>query len=273
MTPSQVKKAVKQIRATLPDGPHRSLRQHEPEDSAKVRSGRRGLRLRGRPDSLRRGRGSEHAHHRGYLTEDGKLDRFVRSTPRRSSSRKHRVRTTTCNTFLLWDRPMCWRSKAAQPGAAHGSVWIADEQTAGRGRSDHSWHSPAGDGLYLSVLLRPTDGPGRCVMALTRHRPRRPVRNLPPLRASQPDIRWPNDLLIGNRKCGGILVETAAIASQLDTTGDAALRRRRCRHQRQSPKLSPRTGNPRYIPAARNRQIVAARTDPHRISSSARERD
>ena len=45
--------------------------------------------------------------------------------------------------------------EAAQAGAAHGSVWVADEQTAGRGRSDHTWHSAAGDGLYVSVLLRP----------------------------------------------------------------------------------------------------------------------
>jgi BirA family transcriptional regulator, biotin operon repressor / biotin---[acetyl-CoA-carboxylase] ligase len=105
--------------------------------------------------------------------------------------------------------------EAAQAGAAHGSVWIADEQTAGRGRSNHAWHSIAGDGLYVSVLLRPRMA---LVDALWL--------SLATALAAQaaittatgltPDIRWPNDLLIGNKKCGGILVETSAVASQSD---------------------------------------------------------
>src|SRR5665213_2904684 len=44
---------------------------------------------------------------------------------------------------------------AARNGAPHGSVYFADEQNAGRGRGDHGWHSAAGEGLYVSVLLRP----------------------------------------------------------------------------------------------------------------------
>ena len=44
---------------------------------------------------------------------------------------------------------------AARRGAPHGSVYFADEQTAGRGRGDHGWISAAGEGLYVSVLLRP----------------------------------------------------------------------------------------------------------------------
>jgi BirA family biotin operon repressor/biotin-[acetyl-CoA-carboxylase] ligase len=103
--------------------------------------------------------------------------------------------------------------EAAQAGAAHGSVWVADEQTAGRGRSSHAWHSAADDGLYVSVLLRPrialTDAlwlslaTGLAVQAA-----------IVVATGLRPDIRWPNDLLIGNRKCGGILVETSAFASQ-----------------------------------------------------------
>lgn len=106
---------------------------------------------------------------------------------------------------------------AARSGAPHGSVYFADEQRAGRGRGDHAWHSPAGEGLYVSVLLRSQI----------------PVDRLPllPLAAGLAaadairivsglaiDLRWPNDLLIGVRKTGGILVEakteanTAAIA-------------------------------------------------------------
>jgi len=103
--------------------------------------------------------------------------------------------------------------EAAQAGAAHGSVWVADEQTAGRGRSNHAWHSAAGDGLYVSVLLRPK-------MALTDALWLSLATGLAVQGAAatvtgvKPDIRWPNDLLIGNRKCGGILLETSAFASQ-----------------------------------------------------------
>ncbi|MEO6804791.1 MAG: biotin--[acetyl-CoA-carboxylase] ligase [Edaphobacter sp.] len=103
--------------------------------------------------------------------------------------------------------------EAAQSGAANGSVWVADEQTAGRGRGGHAWHSAAGNGLYVSALLRPQ-------MALTEALWLSLATGLAVKTAIAtvtgltPDIRWPNDLLIGNRKCGGILVETSAIAPQ-----------------------------------------------------------
>lgn len=105
--------------------------------------------------------------------------------------------------------------EAAQSGAAHGNVWVADEQTAGRGRSDHSWHSPAGDGLYVSVLLRPRMALVDALWlslasALAVQAAIATVTSL------APDIRWPNDILIGSRKCGGILVETSSVASQPD---------------------------------------------------------
>jgi BirA family biotin operon repressor/biotin-[acetyl-CoA-carboxylase] ligase len=105
--------------------------------------------------------------------------------------------------------------EAAQSSAAHGSVWIADEQTAGRGRSDHRWHSPAADGLYVSVLLRPRMALASALWlslatALAVQTAISTVTRL------APDIRWPNDILIGSRKCGGILVETSAVASKSD---------------------------------------------------------
>ncbi|MCU1248418.1 MAG: biotin/acetyl-CoA-carboxylase ligase [Edaphobacter sp.] len=107
--------------------------------------------------------------------------------------------------------------EAAQSGATHGSVWVADEQTAGRGRSDHGWHSPAGEGLYVSVLLRPRIALVDALWlslatALAVRAAIATVTNL------LPDIRWPNDLLIDNRKCSGILVETSALAAQPDTS-------------------------------------------------------
>lgn len=97
---------------------------------------------------------------------------------------------------------------AARTAAPHGSAWLADEQTAGRGRGNHRWHSNAGQGLYVSVLLRPEVSIAHL--------------SLLPLAAGlaaadaiciasglTADLRWPNDLLIGQRKAGGILVEVS----------------------------------------------------------------
>jgi BirA family biotin operon repressor/biotin-[acetyl-CoA-carboxylase] ligase len=105
--------------------------------------------------------------------------------------------------------------EAAQSGAAHGSVWVADEQTAGRGRSDHRWHSPSGDGLYVSLLLRPRMAlvDALWLSLATALAVQTAIANVTRL---APDIRWPNDLLIGGRKCSGILVETSAKSSQAD---------------------------------------------------------
>ena len=105
--------------------------------------------------------------------------------------------------------------EAAQSSAPHGSVWIADEQTAGRGRGGHGWHSTPGDGLYLSILLRPQMALVDALWlslatGLAAQSAIATVTNL------QPDIRWPNDLLIHEKKCGGILVETSATPSQSD---------------------------------------------------------
>ena len=96
---------------------------------------------------------------------------------------------------------------AARDGAPHGSVFLADEQLAGRGRGDHTWLSAAGEGLYVSVLLRPDIDPA--------HVPFIPLSAGLAAAAAismashlKVDLRWPNDLLIGDRKTGGILVES-----------------------------------------------------------------
>jgi len=103
--------------------------------------------------------------------------------------------------------------EAAQAGARAG-VWVADEQTAGRGRGGHGWHSAAGEGLYVSVLVAPALP---MTMALwlslaTGLAARSAIRTVTGMRV---DIRWPNDLLLHGRKCGGILVETAVDGAML----------------------------------------------------------
>jgi BirA family transcriptional regulator, biotin operon repressor / biotin---[acetyl-CoA-carboxylase] ligase len=97
--------------------------------------------------------------------------------------------------------------EAAREGAPHGSVFFADEQTAGRGRGDHNWQSAAGQGLYVSVILRPS--------IAVEHMPLIPLaaglaaaQAIGIATALEVDLRWPNDLLIGDRKVGGILVES-----------------------------------------------------------------
>ena len=98
--------------------------------------------------------------------------------------------------------------EAAAAGAPEGTVFVADEQTAGRGRGGHSWHSSPGDGLYVSILTKPTLllHDALWISLATGLAVQHAIRECTGLIA---DIRWPNDLLFSGKKCGGILVETA----------------------------------------------------------------
>ncbi len=98
------------------------------------------------------------------------------------------------------------RGDAQHDGAPHGSVYFADEQTAGRGRGDHSWISNAGQGLYVSVLLRPQI-PAAHLPLLPLAAGLAAAESIRAVSGLSVDLRWPNDLLIGPRKTGGILVE------------------------------------------------------------------
>ncbi len=97
----------------------------------------------------------------------------------------------------------------ADAGAPHGLVCFADEQTAGRGRGAHTWQSPAGSGLYLSVLLRPNIAPADVLwLSLAAGLAvREAIRQVTSLEV---DLRWPNDLLFGAKKFCGILTELNA---------------------------------------------------------------
>ena len=103
--------------------------------------------------------------------------------------------------------------EAAQAGARVG-VWVADEQTAGRGRGGHGWHSAAGDGLYVSALVAPAL-PMTMALWLSLTTGLAAQTAIYKVTGMAIDIRWPNDLLLNRRKCGGILVETAVDSSTL----------------------------------------------------------
>lgn len=102
--------------------------------------------------------------------------------------------------------------EAAQTGAATG-VWCADEQTAGRGRSGNRWHSVAGDGLYVSVLVRPRLV-GADALKLSLAAGLAAKKAILEVTGIETDLRWPNDLMATGadgveRKFGGILTESA----------------------------------------------------------------
>ena len=94
----------------------------------------------------------------------------------------------------------------AKSGAPHGCVCLCEQQTAGRGRLDRSWFSPAGQGIWMSVLLRPALAPENAPLitfcaALAMAQAVRRVTGL------AVGIKWPNDLVLQGRKLCGILLE------------------------------------------------------------------
>ena len=104
--------------------------------------------------------------------------------------------------------------EAARAGAPNWSVYFADEQLAGRGRSDHKWQSPAGEGLYVSILLRPNT-PATTLPMLPLIAGLAAASAIKQISGLTVDLRWPNDLLIGPRKTGGILVEARTEADKV----------------------------------------------------------
>ena len=104
---------------------------------------------------------------------------------------------------------------AAREGAPHGSVFLADEQTAGRGRGGHAWLSTAGDGLYVSMILR-LAVPAERLLLLPLAAGLAAAQAIYEVTGLAVDLRWPNDLLMGPEKVGGILVETRPSTKESD---------------------------------------------------------
>ena len=95
--------------------------------------------------------------------------------------------------------------RIAARGAPTGTLVIANEQTAGRGRGGKSWQSSPGDGLWLTLIERPADTSGLGVLSL---RVGLAAAEALDRFASEPiRLKWPNDLYVDEKKLGGILVE------------------------------------------------------------------
>jgi BirA family biotin operon repressor/biotin-[acetyl-CoA-carboxylase] ligase len=100
--------------------------------------------------------------------------------------------------------------EAASAGAPEGSVFLAEQQTAGRGRGAHQWHSAQSVGIYCSVILRPVLPPSEALIlslaaGLAVHAAIQEIDS-----RINPDLKWPNDLLLGGKKFCGILTEMNA---------------------------------------------------------------
>jgi len=92
-------------------------------------------------------------------------------------------------------------------GAPDAALVVADEQTAGRGRSGRRWYTPAGTGLAFSLILRPSLSEEASASRLAGLGCLAVVDALKDLGLS-PRIKWPNDVLVGGRKVAGILAES-----------------------------------------------------------------
>jgi len=101
-------------------------------------------------------------------------------------------------------------SGLAHDGAAHGVVVGADEQTSGRGRRGTTWASPPGVGLYFSFIARPGD---RTLPLITLAAGVAVRDGIAAATGLAPDLKWPNDLIVGKRKLAGILAEGVAIGT------------------------------------------------------------
>src|ERR1700737_2869253 len=99
-------------------------------------------------------------------------------------------------------------------GEVEGAVVLAEEQTAGRGRAGRNWHSARATGVHATLLLRPRLAPVQAPLltmmaGLSAHAAVQAITGV------SVDLKWPNDLLIGGKKAGGILTEMYAEPSQV----------------------------------------------------------
>lgn len=103
----------------------------------------------------------------------------------------------------------------AQEGEAEGTVVLADQQLRGRGRGDRSWHSPAGVGIYCSVVLRPKMVPAKGQL-ITLMAGVSIVKAITLRTGLSPRVKWPNDILINDKKVAGILLESKVRGGLID---------------------------------------------------------
>jgi len=143
-----------------------------------------GFRLRTAPDVLHR------------------ADLLSLTTGNRIIGRDVQIFSETTSTNDLAD-------KLGRDGVPEGAVVFAESQTRGRGRLGRTWFSPPGKGLWFSVLLRPDMRP-QAATQMTVAAATAAVRAIRAQTGISPEIKWPNDVLVGGKKLAGILTEMSA---------------------------------------------------------------
>jgi BirA family biotin operon repressor/biotin-[acetyl-CoA-carboxylase] ligase len=118
--------------------------------------------------------------------------------------------------FATIDSTNRWVLDEARSGAAAGLVAVADEQTEGRGRRGRRWSAPPGSSLLVSVLLRPTLAVDQ-IHLLTMAAALALRDAIEDVAGLESGLKWPNDLVVGDRKLAGIL-------SEADLDGDGSVR-------------------------------------------------
>jgi BirA family biotin operon repressor/biotin-[acetyl-CoA-carboxylase] ligase len=109
--------------------------------------------------------------------------------------------------FATIDSTNTWVMDQARAGAQEGLVAVAAEQTAGRGRLGRTWIAPPGSSLLMSVLLRPASLPMDRLHLTTAAVSMAAADAVALVADVRPTLKWPNDLLIGDRKLAGVLTE------------------------------------------------------------------
>ncbi|HWO89340.1 MAG TPA: biotin--[acetyl-CoA-carboxylase] ligase [Gemmatimonadales bacterium] len=101
----------------------------------------------------------------------------------------------------------------AEQGTPAGTIVLAEEQTAGRGRQGRVWHSPAGAGIWMAVVLRPPEPfvPGAFALRAGNF----VLLAVTGARAIEARLKWPNDIVVKRRKLAGVLCEARWKGSQL----------------------------------------------------------
>lgn len=111
--------------------------------------------------------------------------------------------------FDITDSTNLQVKRLAEQGASHGTLAVADRQTAGRGRRGRQWDSPSGTNLYFTLLLRPQFPPSKASM-LTILMAIAVAKALEETGVEEVKIKWPNDVVINGKKICGILTEMSA---------------------------------------------------------------
>lgn len=159
---------------------------------------------------------------RGYIFESStrKGYRLIHAPNLLTELELNSVLTTkVLGRHIIYDESMTSTNvvakEAARKGASDGTVVVAEEQTGGRGRVQRGWFSPYAKGIWFSVIWRPTFAPqdaSKCTLLAAVAL----VRAFHKMGLTDAGIKWPNDILVHDRKLVGILTEMDATMEQIN---------------------------------------------------------